>query len=86
MCTAVFAEEIVDGQPSGGLPKNEYPYKVFDAFGTLLMGMPAGEFALFSQSAQDDVIHSLDMEAVYVVTIDQNGIITNMQTTQQTDE
>lgn len=73
--TAVFEEEI-DGE------SKEYSYKVFDEFGTTLMQMEASEWATLSTDMQDQTKVNLANAAVYVVTINRNGVIENMQTTE----
>lgn len=87
MFTAVFEEEEEEANNvvvlSGTKAHiNEYQYKVFDEFGTLLLGVDAPDFALLSNKLQVEVQNHLKNPAVYVVTISRNGVIENMQTTQ----
>lgn len=85
MFTVVFEEEVTSQHlvcnDNAASMDNEYPYRVFDEFGTALMGLVAPDFALLPNERQEDAQKSLENAAMYVVTISRNGVIENMQLT-----
>lgn len=85
MFTAVFEDDTDSAQCTTSNTK-EYPFKVFNEFGAIMLGMAAPEFAMLSTNRQAEIQDSLKEPAVYVVTISRHGIIENMQITQCSGE